>query len=386
MKSIGIVGAGFVGLFAAIKFKILGYDVDIYEEKLVGAGASTNNHGILHCGANLRLYHPDTADMMFENLKQMDELISNFYIRDYAKYTVVQELSDTFRKTYTSVGENDFLCPDRTVDICRLLNSLYDTCQALGVKIHLHTKVVLGENNTLQANSEKLDQDVVFLSSGNGLSNLVRPDLERRIYKRVSFMMHVPNVDLEPHIHIKKDGLAIVPTPDNQGTLFGRFGGRQPFFRGDYRGAIPMDVVYKLFNDASVTVSTEAINKAYIYPCIKVEFKTSRTDSFGVQLHPTIERVSGLNHQNIYACLPGKWSSAYWITNTLVSDITGQDMSLDMFKEHFIINTGPVNTEIISTPSWKQALTFKYPDDQISSDVSLNKTEFKPHTLNARKE
>jgi hypothetical protein len=363
MKSVGIVGGGFVGLFAAIQFRLLGYDVCLYEARRIGSGASTNNHGILHSGATLRVYHPDTADLLHQNLAVMDKLFSDFYIRDSITYRVPQDMLSTFRAKYTSLGRDKFSCPDRVVDLSRLLNSLYQTCINLGVRIRLNSRITLDANKFLRDRYGLLYQDCILLAAGAGMPHLVGDELRQRIRQRTGFMMHVPGVDLEPTQHLKKGGFAIVPVPDDQGVLFGAFGGRQPFFDDRYRNAIPTSVMRDLFKIAARTAGTREAEQGYIYPCIKTEFESDRTDQYWVQLHPIVEQVKGLANTRVYACLPGKWSLAYHITHKFISHITGTNIPVQDLKDVLAIIKSAPDPQLIELSSWKQAFHFQYPED-----------------------
>lgn len=383
MKAI-IVGGGVAGLFIALRLLDRGYDVDLFDTRLLGNGSSSKNHGMVHSGGLYAELHPHLVRMCIEAQALFKQYFSeariinkpSIYFGSPRKIMALLELWEThgiefspapmdlIREYFVSThGRSFYLLPQESVYSSKnILEILAEEAVSLGGKIHTRThidSILVSSNKVSGVKSAEgiiYSADIVINASGIGMHKILvscNSRLANRLKSRMDTMVVINNLGFDRvFAGIEYGDSVIAPTDDNH-LIVSRFGGNQPLIQGDQRlptwhyeteealGKLRSNFHEKLF-DAQYPMP---------YTCTKTEIISEKVDFAGVNPGHFLYDHGNEGIVGFYTYIAGKMTTIFHSSRDLLAMILKQkpeNFSLELppfQKIKHTLATGDVEVE-----------------------------------------
>jgi glycine/D-amino acid oxidase-like deaminating enzyme len=236
-----VIGGGVAGLMTAARLGAAGWRVALVERDLLGAGATTNNHGVIHSGALYARWHPEIvaacqqAQLVYRSSSQecLVATESCWYAARTETMHTYQQLWRDHDIAHSAVDMRDFrelIRPADEVRACSIAETVIDThallidlaarCAALGVEVMVGTGVqqIVIENGTVrgvQTARELIHTPNAVLCTGIGTKDLLDRSgstIGAELSSRLEMMMAYPGHMPRPIIGLEFGWPAIAPT------------------------------------------------------------------------------------------------------------------------------------------------------------------------------
>lgn len=380
-----VVGGGVAGLMTAARLARAGWKVALLESSLLGAGATTANHGIVHNGAMYARWHPEIVtsclmahdayatsfpscvvanqpcwyvakpktlweyekawrrhDLVYENVnpRELHELLNDPDTHDVQAATIEQHLIDT-RALITDLAAR---CLVAGVDL------------KVGVAAHHVVRGPCGTVTGVETAQGLITAPIVVVCSGIGTRQLLERSGSRaatELTSRLEMMCAVPGDVPHPIIGLEFGWPALAPAAVSGTILASRYGGVQRFVQGGGRWPVPAAEMAELTREITQWVRPGLIDTtgAVAWVCSKTEHTAGTADQWGTE-----PNFSVLNHgarddaRGWWTVLPGKMTLALHASQQVTAEILGRAQPLHMSAHHGGRHDDVV--ELVSSTPW----------------------------------
>ncbi|MFB6284402.1 MAG: FAD-dependent oxidoreductase [Halobacteria archaeon] len=181
---VGVIGGGSVGLSVARDLALRGFDVVLFEKDGLAAGATGNNHGLLHSGSRYAVNDPESARECIRENRVYREIAPNCIKEDGGYFIKFQEddreyyekkiqacrdcgipvaslSTDELPQVLSTEAESGFMVPDAAVDSPRIAAATALDAERHGCSIETDSLVV-----DVETEDEEVEALVVDDGSG----------------------------------------------------------------------------------------------------------------------------------------------------------------------------------------------------------------------------
>ena len=390
-----VVGAGIAGLMTAVRLAHAGDRVLVLDERLIAAGATGKNQGIVHSGSVYSELHPELVPLC----QQASSLFARHFPsaiinRNPTIHLLSPDVATRCKERFLSLGiscvdelpaaihslfHNAILNNKALLGVHSLTVSSTSVCASLaqmavdaGAELHLHTPVHAlifsgrSVSGVLTSSSRQIMARRVILSSGSGIpAILARSGIpDDRFRTRADLMLTIPGTIDHPVVEYGFGGVYVVPTSGGC-ILASRFGGMQPFLNDSCaRVDVPLALGTQLVASLNGLFQPSALRiaEATAYTCLKTELRQERADAWGVEpYHAVIDHGVTVGIRNLWSLLPGKMTFAFHATRELCSRLHGSPEPLELPVSAveptpwIVAQTAPAPADGIRGSAWTEA-------------------------------
>lgn len=387
-----IVGAGYAGLFTALRLRLAGHEVTVVERRRIGSGPSGKNHGIVHSGALYSTLHPEIVphtlasqhfyQRLFKsaqvNTKPSLYMASPSAMRDrmaaWNRTGIINRgfdknrLYGTIRQTMLGDLEAVEIPQESVYSSYEVLSRLTSYCLHAGVQLHIGQEVInleVSRNRVIGAqlqNGKVVQADRVLLASGigtHGLTGSLPTSYSSSLKTRLDLMfVFKAKQPFERSIMVCEFGRpTIAPARDNY-VLVSMYGSPQPLISGEDQMEVARQVSMEKLRDIEAFFEPQALDiaSAQVYSCHKTEFyDPALVDQWGVNPGFHVHRHSDSGGPaGLYSTLAGKMTLSPQASQGAAELISGQPHQLMMDVPVSILTAAlPANLEnYIAPPTW----------------------------------
>ncbi|WP_280313546.1 NAD(P)/FAD-dependent oxidoreductase, partial [Nocardia abscessus] len=264
-----VVGGGIAGLMTAARLAAAGWTVVLLERGLLGSGATTSNHGMIHSGALYARWHPEIvaacrqAQIAYQSsfpecvvttqpcwyLARPETV--HTYETLWRRHGIAHHTVETpeIRELLRDQGCDIAACAvgELVIDTRALLGELAARCVALGVEIAVATGAhrIVVHNGGVQAIDTaqgRIDTANVVVCAGIGTKPLLETAgsvIGAQLRSRLEMMMAYPGQLPRPIIGLEFGWPALAPAAAAGTVLASRYGGVQRWVDRPGRWAVP---------------------------------------------------------------------------------------------------------------------------------------------------
>lgn len=389
-----IVGAGYAGLFTALRLRIKGYEVTVIDQALVGSGPSGKNHGILHSGALYSILHPEIVPTTIAAQPLYKKLFNSARIETKPSiYIASKNKTKEYMSAWdaTNISHQDFdisqldgimnanslaelqgaaIDKESTYSNYEMLQLLVSYCLDVGVKIAtgVSVKRVVVENSKvmgieLDGASGLVAADIVIMASGLGTRKFMEEvdeptaqTVKSRVDMMVVFKSKGP--ELDRNIMVSEFGGPTLAPGRDGWILCATYGCPQPNI--DYQQHLP--VPYMAANNQVEQLKRFLhedfinVDSVRMYMCSKTEYADPvNSDAWGVSPGSKVfDMAADRGIAGLWSILPGKMTLSMDASRVLVEKLTGApeeaEITLPFATDQYVASQAA--TALVATPPW----------------------------------
>lgn len=388
-----VVGGGVVGLMSAARLAATGQQVLLAEGSLLGSGATTSNHGIVHSGALYARLHPEVVPACRRAQRLFRATFPDALVPARPSWYVCRpDTLDTYRRSWDDhdithepvapaqvrellpgLGDNlaAAAVDEAFIDTRTLLIELASRCIALGVELRVGYEVgavvVAGGRvqGVLTAHGPVHARHVV-LCAGIDTARLLGTAGSRvgnGLASRLEMMLAAPGGLTQPVIGLEFGWPVVVPSATTGTVLASRYGGVQPRVHRRGRWPVSLREAYALTADLDRWFRPGALHAstaAAAWVCSKTEYVAAGSDrwntapNYAVLDHGDRENIAGL-----WTVLPGKMTLSLHASRDLTARLTGHRQPLSFPSPDLSV---PTNVEtLVAYSPWATHLETNQP-------------------------
>ncbi|WP_280309000.1 NAD(P)/FAD-dependent oxidoreductase [Nocardia abscessus] len=380
-----VVGGGIAGLMTAARLAAAGWTVVLLERGLLGSGATTSNHGMIHSGALYARWHPEIvaacqqAQIAYQSsfpecvvttepcwyLAHPETLHTYETLwrrRGIAHHTVeMPQIRELLRDQERDIGA--CAVGELVIDTRALLGELAARCVALGVEIAVATGAhrIVVHNGAVQAIDTaqgRISTPNVVVCAGIGTKQLLETAgsvIGAQLSSRLEMMMAYPGRLPRPIIGLEFGWPALAPAAEAGTVLASRYGGVQRWVDRPGRWPVPATEAATLDGELRDWFVPGVIDHdgGVAWVCSKTEHTGAQRDQWGtapdyaVIDHFTKESISGL-----WTVLPGKMTLSLHASRDVVSQMTGTTTPLGLPAHHSVSDDRAA--ELVAVSPWAE--------------------------------
>ncbi|WP_067837333.1 NAD(P)/FAD-dependent oxidoreductase [Nocardia lijiangensis] len=351
-----VAGGGIAGLMTATRLAAAGWRVVLLERGLLGSGATTSNHGMIHSGALYARWHPEIvtackqAQLAYQS--SFPECLvateSCWYVAHsqtlytyrtlWRRHDIVHRNVDTreIRELVRDEGRDVQACAvgELVIDTHALLAELARRCLALGVEIAVASGAqrIVVENGVVQAVDTaqgSICTSNVVVCAGIGAKQLLEESgsvIGGQLRSRLEMMMAYPGQLRRPIVGLEFGWPALAPAAAAGTVLASRYGGVQRWVDRPGRWPVPAAEAAALDGELADWLVPGSIDHGggVAWVCSKTEHTGAQRDQWGtapnyaVVDHSAQEGITGL-----WTLLPGKMTLSLHASRDVTARMTG---------------------------------------------------------------
>lgn len=358
-----IVGGGVAGLMAAVRLARWGVRVAVIEHELLGAGATTHNHGMIHSGALYARWHPEiVADCMrgqgvfrasFPDCFSDTETC--WYIGTPATlgiYTPLWQRRGLHAEpvdpgalgevlTCADPGEvTGYAVREFVIDSHALIAELAARALAAGVELIVGADAhqVVTENAVVrgvQTSTVMIEADNVVVCAGIGTHALLERSnsiVAGELTSRLETMMAFPGALPAAIIGLEFGWPFLAPSTSGRAVLASRYGAPQRFVRDEAHWPVPATETSTMTSDLATRLRSGLLDLGAGVAWVGA--KTEHTHGGGADQWGTAPNYAVIDHQardgvrGWWTVLPGKMTLALHASRSVAAAITGAAIDL----------------------------------------------------------
>ncbi|QIS23427.1 NAD(P)/FAD-dependent oxidoreductase [Nocardia terpenica] len=363
-----VVGGGVAGLMTAARLSRYGAAVGVLERDLLGAGATTRNHGMVHSGALYARWHPEVVPTCLQAQaayrssfpKAISDIDTCCYfgtpatMGDYATRWRRDNLAaheiDTQQlcELLTLTGQppvQGFAVQELLIDTPALITDLAARCVADGVDLLLGTRVSRvvtadGAVRGVDTTTGSIDAANVVVCNGIGTHSVLEQSASQvtgELRSRLEMMMAFPGELPCALIGLEFGWPALAPAAAGGVVLASRYGAPQRFVRGPARWPVPTADTVALTGELSQWLRPGLLDETagVAWMCSKTEHTRGSGDQWGTE--PNYAVIDHRDRDGItgwWTVLPGKMTLALHASRTVAQAVTGIEPPLAMPARH----------------------------------------------------
>ncbi|MBF6397834.1 FAD-binding oxidoreductase [Nocardia cyriacigeorgica] len=358
-----IVGGGVTGLMTAARLAESGRRVRLIERDLLGAGATTSNHGLIHSGALYARWHPEiVAACRQAQLAYRSSFPDCLVAADPCWYFATSKTLHTYQTLWRShdivhhrVDPRDlsrvFRTEDRDIAACAIDEVVIDTralltvlvarCidRAVEVSVGLTAEKLLIDNGRVRGvgtGDGVVRARQVVVCAGIGTRDLLDRAgsmIGAELASRLEMLTAYPGTLTRPVIGLEFGWPALAPAAAAGTVLASRYGGVQRTVQRRGRWPVPTAEAAALDRELTEWMAPGVIDHAepVAWVCSKTEHTTRDQDQWGTSPNYTVidhrqrEQIGGL-----WTVLPGKMTLALHASRDVATAVTGQTQPLGL--------------------------------------------------------
>lgn len=355
-----VVGGGVTGLTVALRLADRGMRVAVLERDMLGGGATTHNHGLLHSGALYVRWHPEIVRDCVQGQAAFEasfpDSLSNvetcWYIGSPATLAVYTPLWERYglhtqQVDPSQLGEvlttdpsevRGYAVPERVIDCHAMISDLAGRALAVGIALVVGTGVafVITENGRVygvQTSTVMLAAKRVVVCAGMGTRSLLersRSTVAPELTSRLETMMAFPGKLPTAIIGLEFGWPFLAPSTTGRAVLASRYGAPQRFVREEAAWPVPAGETTALVDDLATRLRPGLLDldAGVAWVGAKTEHPTG-TDQWG-----TAPNYAVIDHQardgitGWWTVLPGKMTLALHASRQVASAITSTQLDL----------------------------------------------------------
>ncbi|WP_328439691.1 NAD(P)/FAD-dependent oxidoreductase [Nocardia puris] len=355
-----VIGGGIAGLMSAARLASAGMRVRLIERDLLGAGATTSNHGLIHSGALYARWHPEivtacaqaqiayrtafpgcvvtTQPCWYYGTPETMHIYRQLWRRHDIVHQRVdsREISEVLRVD----GRDVSACAisELVIDTHALLNQLAAQCIRLGVEISVGVKAarIVTEDRRVRgvaAAHALVPAPRVVVCAGIGTRALLDDAgsiIGAALSSRLEMLTAYPGVLSRPLIGLEFGWPALAPTTAGV-VLASRYGGVQPTVTRAARWPVPTGEAAALDAELRDWLAPGIIahGRASAWVCSKTEHLGEDADQWGTAPNfAVIDHAAREQLQGLWTVLPGKMTLAMHASRHVAAAITGTSESV----------------------------------------------------------
>ncbi|RJO70614.1 FAD-dependent oxidoreductase [Nocardia panacis] len=356
-----VVGGGVTGLTVALRLAGAGMRVAVIERDLLGAGATTHNHGVLHSGALYVRWHPeivrDCADGRTAFVASFPDCLSGvetcWYIGTSATVDVYRPLWERHgiaarRVEQAQLGEvladpdgvAGHAVAESVIDSHALICELAARAAAAGVELIVGadaTEIVTADGRVrgVTTTTVALDAPRVVVCAGIGTRPLLQRSGSRvvtELTSRLETMMAFPGTLATAVIGLEFGWPFLAPSVTGRAVLASRYGAPQRFVRGEADWPVPAAEIAALIGDLGTRLCPGVLDldAGVAWVGVKTEHPTGSdqwgtSPNYAVVDHRVRDGITGW-----WTVLPGKMTLALHASRAVATAITGTQGNLTL--------------------------------------------------------
>ncbi|MFE3542672.1 NAD(P)/FAD-dependent oxidoreductase [Nocardia sp. NPDC059177] len=357
-----VIGGGVAGLMIAARLAGAGMSVRLIERDLLGAGATTSNHGLIHSGALYARWHPEIvatcAQAQIAYRTAFPDCVvatqpcwyygtpetMHTYRRLWRRHDIVNHRVDgrEINEILRVHGRDVAACAtsELVIDTHALLNDLAAHCVVLGVEIVVGVKAarILLEDRRVHgvATAQGLTcAPIVVVCAGIGTRALLDDAgsmIGTALSSRLEMLTAYPGVLSRPLIGLEFGWPALAPTATGV-VLASRYGGVQPAVTKAGRWPVPTGEAAALDAELRDWLAPGIIEhgRASAWVCSKTEHLGTDADRWGTSPnYAVIDHTYREQLHGLWTVLPGKMTLAMHASREVAIAITGTALPLAM--------------------------------------------------------
>ncbi|KZM69767.1 NAD(P)/FAD-dependent oxidoreductase [Nocardia terpenica] len=379
-----VVGGGVAGLMTAARLSGQGAEVAVLERDLLGAGATTRNHGMVHSGALYARWHPEVmsacsqAQAAFRS--SFPECICEIDTCCYfGTPATMGEYATRWRRHDVTAREVDprqlgelltltdrppvqaFMVRELLIDTHALVTGLATRCAAGGVDLLVGTRVSRvvaadGAVRGVDTGTKFVEAANVVVCNGIGTHSVLEQSASQvtgELRSRLEMMMAFPGEIPCALIGLEFGWPALAPAAAGGAVLASRYGAQQRFVRGPARWPVPTADTVALTQELSQWLRPGLLDETagVAWMCSKTEHTRGSGDQWGTE--PNYAVIDHRDRDGVtgwWTVLPGKMTLALHASRTVAQAVTGIDAPLAMPARH---EGSPVDVaEFVDVTPW----------------------------------
>ncbi|MEU7631689.1 FAD-dependent oxidoreductase [Nocardia sp. NPDC049220] len=382
VRSVGcvVVGGGIAGLMVAARLAAAGWKVVVLERGLLGSGATTSNHGIVHSGALYARWHPEIVSSCRQaqagfaesfpecvvgaescwylgHSETMQAYEALWHGQGIAYHDVdPSEIGEVVARHHDVVGR---AVEELVIDTRALLVELATRCVALGVEIAVATgaqRIVIDDGHVRAVDTarEHILTPNVVVCAGIGTGELLERSgstVAAQLSSRLEMMTAYPGTVTRPIVGLEFSWPALAPAAVPGVVLASRYGGVQRRVTGPGRWPVPAAEATALDLELTEWLVPGVIDHsgAQSWVCSKTEY-TRVCDQWGTApdyaaIDHASENITGLR-----TLLPGKMTLSLHGSRDIAASLLGAPQPLPIACSDRT-SVGEV-AELVSLPPW----------------------------------
>ncbi|MBF6300416.1 FAD-binding oxidoreductase [Nocardia amamiensis] len=378
-----VVGGGIAGLMTSVRLAAAGWQVVLLERGLLGSGATTSNHGMIHSGALYARWHPEIVTACQQAQAAYRSSFPECLITTESCWYVAT--SETLRAYESLWRHHDIVyhgvdarqlreligeqgrdvrgCAvgELIIDTRALLAELTARCAALGVEIAVDTgaqriEIEDGGVRAVDTAQGRISTSNVVVCAGIGTKQLLEGSgsvIGGQLSSRLEMMMAYPGQLPRPIIGLEFGWPALAPAAAAGTVLASRYGAVQRWVDRPGRWPVPAGEAAALNSELSGWLVPGVIDHdgGVAWVCSKTEHAGAQQDQWGtapnyaVIDHSAAEGITGL-----WTVLPGKMTLALHASRELVARMTGRSQPLAFPTRHPAADD--VAAELVAASPW----------------------------------
>ncbi|MGO4649919.1 NAD(P)/FAD-dependent oxidoreductase [Nocardia sp. 2YAB30] len=363
-----VVGGGVAGLMTAARLSEQDTAVALIEGNLLGSGATTRNHGIVHSGALYARWHPEVMASCMQAQgaygasfpKCISDIEMCWYMgkpetmRQYGtlwdKYGIDHGEVNTWqvRELLTvpdSIALQTTATRELLVDTHSLITDLAARCLANGVDLIVGTRVsriVVADHvvRGVETATGLVQAANVMVCNGIGTLDVLERSksmIAEELRSRLEIMMAFPGELPCSIIGLEFGWPALAPSAAGGVVLASRYGARQRFVRGPARWPVPATETTELTRELTEWLRPGLVDctSGVAWVCSKTEHARGTGDQWGTE--PNYAVINHYDREGItglWTVLPGKMTLALHASRVVVAAVTGTEQPLALPTEH----------------------------------------------------
>ncbi|MBF6320344.1 FAD-dependent oxidoreductase [Nocardia cyriacigeorgica] len=362
-----IVGGGITGLMTAVRLAKSGCRVQLIERDLLGAGATTSNHGLIHSGALYARWHPEiVAACRQAQLAFRASFPECLVAAEPCWYFATSKTVHTYQTLWRSLGiayrpvdrrelsavvqaegRDVAACAidEVVIDTRALLAALAARCIDLGVEVSVGLtadQILIGNGRVrgVRTGEGSVRARWVVVCAGIGTRDLLDRAgsmVGAELASRLEMLTAYRGTLTRPVIGLEFGWPALAPAAVAGTVLASRYGGVQRTVQRRERWPVPTAEAAALDRELGEWIAPGVIDHAdpVAWVCSKTEHTTRDRDQWGTCPNYTVidhhrrEQIDGL-----WTVLPGKMTLALHASREVAAALTGQKQTLG-------VNSGP---------------------------------------------
>lgn len=379
-----VVGGGVAGLMTAARLSEQGRTVALVERDLLGSGATTGNHGMIHSGALYARWHPEVVPACLEAqtayrcsfAKCIADTETCWYVGKPATLYEYEKLWRRYDMDHREVDPRQVRelvdVPNATavqatavreliIDTHALITDLAARCAANGVELAVGASAsrVVTENDSVRGVETArgfIAASNVVLCSGIGTRDLLERSqsvVAEELKSRLEMMMAFPGELPCAVIGLEFGWPALAPALASGSVLASRYGAPQRWVRGRARWPVPAAEAAELSRELAEWLWPGLLDcsAGVAWVCSKTEHCRGSSDQWGTE--PNYAVIDHGDRDSIagwWTVLPGKMTLALHASRDVVTAVTGTKQPLALPVRH-AGNIGDV-AELVTVTPW----------------------------------
>ncbi|MFC8530288.1 NAD(P)/FAD-dependent oxidoreductase [Nocardia sp. NPDC057227] len=359
-----VVGGGVAGLMTASRLSEAGASVALLESELLGSGATTRNHGMVHGGALYARWHPEIvaacSQAQTAYRKSFPDAVTGsaacWYIGSATTVDTYDKLWRSFGIAHSAVDDDELAellnmvdgartsaraVQELLIDTGELIADLARRCLRGGVRLLVGARALQvvtahGAVRGVRTALGVVEAANVVLCSGIGTRDILESSgsvVAGELRSRLETMMAFPGDLPRAIIGLEFGWPAVAPSACGGVVLASRYGAPQRFVDGPARWPVPADENARLVRDLAERLKPGRVDLSggVGWVCSKTEHVRGSGDQWGTE--PDYAVIDHRQRDGVagwWTVLPGKMTLALHASRAVAAAVTATEPALEL--------------------------------------------------------